>query len=106
MGKLSESTDIEKKVLEPLEEQENAPTETSNTDICEISTYQKEHENASDSKIPEIPPKEKPRKDKSSDVKNGYVPKRKEFKEVSTQTFIPNQEEIKEESLIPEPEKR
>merc|ERR1712176_123225 len=91
----------EKKVLEPLEEQANAPTETSNTDIFEVSTgINKQHENASDSRIPEIPPKEK---DKLSGVRNGSVPKRKEFKEVSTQTFIPSRETIKE-NLIHEPE--
>jgi len=114
-NKLSESPEIDKKILEPLELPANSPTETSDTDNLDVSKakIEPELENATDSRTPELPPKatpkarkKSPQKDKPSVNRNGSIPKRKELKEISTQTFIPDQEEIKEEKIITEPEQR
>jgi len=114
-NKLSESPEIDKKILEPLELPANSTTETSDTDNLDVSKakIEPELENAPDSRTPELPPKatpkarkKSPQKDKPSVNRNGSIPKRKELKEISTQTFIPDQEEIKEEKIITEPEQR
>ena len=108
-NKLSESPEIEKNNLEPA----NPSTDTSDTDNLEVLTAKKESEpeKLPVSKTPELPPKEtsKARSQKlesPSIIKNGSIPKRKELREISTQTFVPNQEEIKEDIKIPDAQQR
>lgn len=111
--KLPESPEIDKKILEPLEKPVNPPTNASDTDNLDVPTAKKESEpkKLTVSKTPELPPKETSKSrsqkiDHPSIIRNGSIPVRKELREISTQTFIPNQVEIKEEIKIPDPEQR